>query len=310
MKVGKSIPLQGGYQMCKLHFGPLITAVVTPFDEYSQVDTKQLEKLLGHLINMGSTAFLVTGTTGEALTLNSIEKLKIWESALDYIGGRVPIIVGVGTNNTKTTVHNIMLAEEAGADALLIVTPYYNTPSQKGILKHFTLAAESTELPIIIHNNPVRCGIKLELKTILELAKLPNIIGIKDSTNNTELLSELKEKLTDDFLLYSGNDSSYLETLKLGGAGVVSVASHLVGKSMKRVFDLNHTGFSERAECLDAKLTPIYKAIYTYPNPTSVKALLNKYGITVGEVRLPLASLEEYEADALWEKVEDLVDKD
>lgn len=295
--------------MNKLYFGPLITAVVTPFDENAQVDTKQFEKLMEHLLDTGSTAFVLTGTTGEASTLNAIEKLKIWEAALDHVDEKVPIIVGVGTNNTKTTLHNIKLAEEVGVDALLIVTPYYNKPSQKGLLKHFKSAAESTELPIILYHIPARCGIELELKTILELAKIPNIIGIKDSTGNTELLSGLKEKLGEDFLLYSGDDSLYLETLKLGGAGVISVASHLVGKSMKRIFELHHTGFIERADCLNAKLDPLYKAIFTYPNPAPVKALLNKYGIEVGGVRLPLANLEAYEVDALWEKVKALIDE-
>jgi len=295
--------------MCRLHFGPLITAVVTPFDEHSQIDTNQFEKLMRHVIDTGSTALVVTGITGEASTLNSIEKLKIWEAALDYVDEKIPIIVGVGTNNTKTTLHNIKLAEEVGVDALLIVTPYYNKPSQKGLLNHFKLAAESTDLPIILYNVPARCGIELELETILELAKVPNVIGIKDSTGDTELLSQLKHKLDKDFLLYSGDDTLYLETLKLGGAGVISVASHLIGKSMKRIFELYNTGFVERAEWLDAKLASFYKSICTYPNPSPIKALLSKYGIDVGGVRLPLASLEEHEVDALWEKVKDLIDK-
>ena len=294
--------------MDKRYFGPLITAVVTPFDKNSQVDKGQFEELLGHLIDSGSTALVVTGTTGEASTLNSIEKLKIWEAALDYVDERVPIIVGVGTNNTKTTLHNIKLAEEVGVDALLIVVPYYNKPSQKGLLKHFKLAAESTKLPIILYNIPTRCGTELERRTILELAEIPNIIGIKDSTGDTQLLNKLKEDLDEDFFLYSGDDALYLETLKLGGAGVISVASHLVGKSMRRIFELYNTGFLERAECLDAKIAPFYKAIFAYPNPSPIKAFLNKYGINVGDVRLPLVSLEEWEVDALWEDVKDLID--
>jgi len=295
--------------MSKLHFGPLITAIVTPFDENNQVDVRQFERLIEHLIHTGSTALVVTGTTGEAPTLNSIEKLKIWEAALDYVDEKIPVIVGVGTNNTKTTLHNIKLAEEVGVDALLIVTPYYNKPSQKGLITHFTKVAESTDLPIILYNIPSRCGIELELKTILELAQLPNIIGIKDSTGNTELLNQLKKNLGEDFHLYSGDDAFYLETLKLGGAGVISVASHLIGKSMKRIFELYNTGFVERAECLDEKLAPFYKAIFTYPNPSPIKALLGKYGIDVGGVRLPLVSLDDDEIEMLWEKVEDLIDK-
>jgi len=294
--------------MNKTHFGPLITAVVTPFDEKLQIDLEQLKILLDHLIETGSTALIITGTTGEASTINTIEKLQLWESALDHVDARIPVIVGVGTNNTLTTLHNIRVAEEVGADGLLIVTPYYNKPSQKGLLEHFTLVAESTDLPIIIYHIPARCGIELEIKTILELAKIPNIIGIKDSTGNTELLSQLKEKLGDHFLLYSGDDALYLDTLKLGGEGVISVASHLVGKSMRRIHDLYHTGFIERAECLDTKLQPFYQALFIYPNPSPIKALLSKNGIEVGGVRLPLATLEEYEIDTLWGKVENLID--
>lgn len=294
--------------MNKLHFGPLITAVVTPFDEQLQVDIKIFEQLLDHLINNGSTALVITGTTGEASTLNSIEKLKIWEAAMDHVNEKVPIIVGVGTNNTKTTLHNIKLAEEVGVDALLVVTPYYNKPSQKGLLEHFSHIAKSTQLPIILYNIPSRCAIELELETIVELAQIPNIIGIKDSTGNTELISQLKEKLNNDFLLYTGDDAFYLETLKLGGAGVISVASHLVGKSMKRIFDLQNTGFTERAECLNNKLQPLYKAIFTYPNPSPIKALLTKKGLPVGGVRLPLVSLDEDEIEELWSKIANLLD--
>jgi len=300
---------KGGNEMYDSHFGPLITAVVTPFDEHYQVDVEQLAKLMEHLIDSGSTALVITGTSGEASTLNSIEKLTIWEGALDYVDEKIPIIVGVGTNNTKTTLHNIKLAEEVGVDALLIVAPYYNKPSQKGLLEHFRIVAESTKLPIILYNVPSRCGIELELATILELAKLPNIIGIKDSTGDTVLLSKLKERINENFLLYSGEDTLYLETLKLGGAGVISVASHLVGKSMKRIFELYSTGFTERAEYLDAKLAPFYNAIYAYPSPSPIKALLNEYGINVGGVRLPLVTLEAHEANALWENVKDLIDQ-
>lgn len=292
-----------------LDFGSLITASVTPFDEYGQVDIKQLEKLLAHLLEHKSTAIVVTGTTGESPTLNSIEKLRIWESAVDFVDGKVPIIAGIGTNNTKTTIHNAKLAEEAEADALLVVVPYYNKPSQKGLLKHFKMVAENTELPIILYNIPARCGTGLTIETILELAKVPNIIGIKESTGDMELLTKLKLLLPDEFLLYSGDDALYLDTLKLGGAGVISVASHLIGKKMNRIFDLLVTGWTPEAEALNSRLIPFYKTIFTYPNPSPIKALLNKYGMKVGGVRLPLASLEEHEVEELWREVEDLIDK-
>ena len=292
-----------------LDFGPLITASVTPFDEFGQVDIKQFEKLLEHLLEYKSTSIVVTGTTGESPTLNSIERLRIWETAVDFVDGNVPIIAGVGTNNTKTTIHNAKLAEEAEVDALLVVVPYYNKPSQKGLLKHFKMVAENTELPIILYNIPARCGVGLAIETILELAKVPNIIGIKESTGDMELLTKLKLLLPEEFLLYSGDDALYLETLKIGGAGVVSVASHLVGKKMRRIFDLLIAGWTPEAEELNARLCPFYQTIFTYPNPSPIKVLLTKYGLDVGSVRLPLVGLEEYEAEELWEKVEELIDK-
>lgn len=295
--------------MCRLNFGPLITAVVTPFDENLQLDINKFKDLLEHLVESGSSAVVVTGTTGEAPTLNAVEKLKLWEAAMDFASEKVPIIVGVGTNNTKTTLHNIKLAEEVGVNALLVVVPYYNRPSQKGLLEHFTKISEATELPIILYNIPARCGTELELKTIVELAKLPNIVGIKDSTGSTKLLEQLKEKLGSDFLLYSGDDALYLETLKLGGAGVISVASHLVGKSMKRIFELYSTGFVQRAECLDQKIAPFYQLIFKFPNPAPIKALLSQQGIDVGKVRLPLVALEDFEVEALWDKAQGYIDQ-
>lgn len=289
--------------MSKLHFGPLVTAVVTPFDDDLQIDLKKFEKLLDHLLETGTTAIVVSGTTGEAPTLNSIEKLKLWERAMDYLDKKIPVIVGVGTNNTKTTLHNIKLAEEVGVDALMVVAPYYNKPSQKGLLAHFTQLAQSTKLPIIIYNIPSRCGVEIELKTIIELAKIPNIVGIKDSTGSTDMLVEIKERVDEDFLLYTGDDALYLKTLEHGGEGVISVASHIIGKSMKRVYELHITGFPQRAACLDSMLQPFYKAIFTFPNPSPIKTLLNEHGLEVGGVRMPLADLEDFEASILTEKV-------
>jgi len=294
--------------MVKPHFGPIITAAVTPFDDQLQIDLKKFEKLLTHLIDTGTTALVITGTTGEAPTLSAVDKLKLWEFAIDFVDERIPVIVGVGTNNTKTTLHNVKLAEEVGADGLLVVVPYYNKPSQKGLYRHFKEIAESTELPIILYNIPARCGTGLEAKTILELQKIPNIIGIKDSTGDLELITAVKEKGRRDFLLYSGDDSLYFETLKIGGSGVVSVASHIVGKSMKRVYDLYISGFEERAATQDAKLQPVYKELFRYPNPAPIKSLLNSYGIDVGGLRMPLIELEKYEHELITEKLFGLID--
>ena len=151
-------------------FGPVMTAMVTPFNENNQLNISSLRRLILHLLKHGSTSLVVTGTTGEAPTLTAIERLRVWETAIDFAGGTIPIIVGVGTNNTKTTIHNVKLAEEVGADAVLVVTPYYNKPNQLGLLTHFKAIAESTDLPIFLYNIPSLTVVSLSLETILELA--------------------------------------------------------------------------------------------------------------------------------------------
>ena len=291
-----------------LTLGSIITAAVTPFDESGQISTRNLERLLHHLIQNGTTSIAVTGTTGEAPTLTSVERMRIWETAVDFANGRFPIIAGVGTNNTKTTIHNVKLAEEVGVDVLLIVTPYYNKPNQKGLLKHFKKIAKATNLPIILYNIPARTGVNLEPKTILELAKEKNIIGIKDSSGDLELLKKLQKAILKDFALYTGDDANYLDALELGGAGVVSVASHLVGQKMAQVHRLHELGRLEDARTLNGELMPFYEGIFKHPNPAPIKALLNEYGIYVGDVRSPLTKLDERESQALFLEFSDLLE--
>lgn len=290
-------------------FGPVITAMVTPFDEYNQLNVGSLRKLIIHLLKHGSTSLVITGTTGEAPTLTAIERLRIWETAVDFAGGSVPIICGVGTNNTKTTIHNVKLAEEIGADAVLVVTPYYNKPNKIGLLTHFKEVANSTDLPIILYNIPSRTGVGLDLETILELSEMKNIIGIKDSSGDLTLLKQLKETLPANFLLYSGDDSNYLETLKLGGAGVISVASHVAGLQMNQIYQLFKDGKVEEAETLHHRLIPLYNGLFQTTNPIPIKAVLNQMGMEVGSLRLPLVELDQFESLSLFNQIKDLLDQ-
>ncbi len=217
--------------------------------------------------------------------------------------------MGVGTNNTKTTIHNVKLAEEVGADAVLVVTPYYNKPNQLGLLTHFKAIAESTDLPIFLYNIPSRTGVSLSLETILELAEIKNIVGIKDSSGDLELLKALKEKAPEDFLLYSGDDSNYLNALKLGCDGVISVASHVAGLQMNKIYQLYNNGQKEEAEALNEKLDPLYRGLFTTTNPIPVKAMLNQLGMEVGGLRLPLVEMNQFESQALFEQLSPLFDE-
>lgn len=290
-------------------FGPVITAMVTPFDEYNQLNVGSLRKLIIHLLKHGSTSLVITGTTGEAPTLTAIERLRIWETAVDFAGGTVPIIVGVGTNNTKTTIHNVKLAEEIGVDGVLVVTPYYNKPNRLGLLTHFKEVANSTDLPIVLYNIPSRTGVSLDAETIVELAKIKNIVGIKDSSGDLSLLTKLKEMLPTNFALYSGDDSNYLDALKLGADGVISVASHVAGLQMNQIYKLFSEGKIQEAESLQQRLMPLYQGLFKTTNPIPIKAVLNQIGMEVGSLRLPLVELDQFESIELFNEIKDLLDK-
>lgn len=290
-------------------FGPVITAMVTPFDEYNQLNISSLRKLIIHLLKHGSTSLVITGTTGEAPTLTAIERLRIWETTIDFAGGIVPIIAGVGTNNTKTTIHNVKLAEEIGVDGVLVVTPYYNKPNQIGLMTHFKQIAHSTDLPILLYNIPSRTGVSLSLETILELAEIKNIVGIKDSSGDLQLLTDLKKHAPANFSLYSGDDSNYLNTLKLGGDGIISVASHVVGLQMNEIYRLYQEGKVEEAQQLDEKLRPLYQGLFCTTNPIPIKAMLNQLGMEVGSLRLPLVEMDAFESLDLFNELKGLFDE-
>lgn len=290
-------------------FGPVITAMVTPFDEYNQLNIGSLRKLIIHLLKHGSTSLVITGTTGEAPTLTAIERLRIWETAVDFAGGTVPIIAGVGTNNTRTTIHNVKLAEEIGVDAVLVVTPYYNKPNRLGLLTHFKEIANSTNLPIVLYNIPSRTGVSLDVETIVELAQIKNIVGIKDSSGDLALLSQLKNVLPNQFALYSGDDSNYYDALKLGANGVISVASHVAGLQMNQIYKLFQAGRLEEAEILHQTLMPLYRGLFKTTNPIPIKAVLNQMGMEVGSLRLPLVDLNQFESLELYQEIKDLIDE-
>lgn len=290
-------------------FGPVITTMATPFDEYNQLNMESLRRLLLHLIRHQSSAIVVTGTTGEAPTLSATERLRVWETAVDFAGPLVPVIAGVGTNNTRTTLHNIKLAEEAGVDGLLLVAPYYNQPTQEGLLAHFKQATSSTDLPILLYNAPARTGVGFEIDTLAELMEEKNIVGLVDSSQDLSFIREAKKIASANFSIYAGDDKHYLEALKAGANGVVSVAAHVVGKQMSQIFEQFSCGRLLEAEAIDASLRPVYEGLRQTTNPAPIKAVLNEAGFFAGGLRLPLVPLDRFEAADLYESIRRLLDE-
>ena len=276
--------------------GEIITAMVTPFNENKEVDYESLEKLVNHLINTGSDAILVAGTTGECPTLTHEEEWDVLKFVIKTVNKRVKVVMGTGSNCTETAVMTAAKAEELGADAILTVVPYYNKPSQRGMIAHFSAVAEATKLPIILYNIPGRTGVNMQPATIAELAKkYSNIVAVKQSNGDLDLISEMKNLCPNDFIIYSGDDSLTLPMLALGAHGVISVASHVVGTEMKQMIKLFKNGENAAALGKHQKLYPIFKKLFMYPSPAPVKDMLSKMGIIKNVLRLPLVNMNEEE---------------
>ncbi|OLS03266.1 4-hydroxy-tetrahydrodipicolinate synthase [Tissierella creatinophila] len=267
-------------------WGRLITAMVTPFDENFNVDYKRAVELAKKLINEGTTALVITGTTGEAPTLSREEANKLYKVIKKEVD--VPIIAGVGTNSTATTIENAIGAKESGADGLLVVTPYYNKPDQGSLYSHFKEVAESTDLPIMLYNVPGRTACNLLPETVEKLSKIKNIVALKEAGGNVVQFSEVVKRVDKDFLVYTGDDVLTLPTLAVGGYGVVSVSAHIVGRDMKEMIEAFLAGDNEKATKIHLKLLGIYGTLFAVANPIPVKAALNILGVNVGELRLPL----------------------
>lgn len=282
--------------------GEVITAMVTPFDKNRKVDYDSVDALAKHLVQNGSDAILVAGTTGESPTLTHEEELEILATVQRAVANRAKVIMGTGSNSTETAVKMSKLAERDGADAILTVVPYYNKPSQSGMIAHFSAIAESTKLPIILYNIPGRTGVNMAVETVAELAnKYKNIVALKQSFGDMEAVSELKLLCPEDFMIYSGDDSLTLPMLALGADGVISVASHLYGNEIKSMIHNFKLCQLHAAKNMHLKLYPIFKKLFMAPNPVPVKAALAKFGIIKDYVRLPLVELTEAQKVELYE---------
>lgn len=286
-------------------FSGVATALVTPFDG-GKTDYKNFERLIEYQIAHRIDALLFLGTTGESATLDEKEKHEIIDFAVKTVGGRVPVIVGTGSNCTESAVRLSCYASNAGADALLVVTPYYNKASPTGLIGHYTKIADSVETPLIIYNVPSRTGVNIPLEVYGELAEHERIVGVKEASGNISYMTRLIEKCGNRLDIYSGNDDLIIPTLALGGRGVISVISNLLPSETGDICRAFFRGNTERALSLQMKYLPLIRAVFDEVNPIPIKALLSRHGLCKEEYRLPLCPLDTEKKKRLF-AVEDRV---
>lgn len=274
-------------------FGELITAMVTPFDKDKKLNIDACDILVDHLISNGSDGILLSGTTGESPTVTDEEKIRMFSYVADNFKGKAKIIAGTGSYDTAHSIELSQKAQETGVDGLLLVTPYYNKPTQEGLYDHFAAIAESVDLPVILYNVPSRTSCNIAANTCIELSKIKNIVGVKEASGDLKQISQIIKGTPDDFLVYSGNDGETLPILSMGGDGVVSVASHIVGKEIKSMIEAFKKGDIKEAKRLHLELLDIFYGIFIVTNPIPIKKALNVMGIDVGSTRLPLKDMDE-----------------
>ncbi len=274
-----------------MNFGQVVTAMVTPFDRQGEIDYAATKNLIEHLIANGTDSIVVAGTTGESPTLSKEEKIELFKFVVREVNGRIPVIAGTGSNNTRESIALTKEAENCGVDAIMIVAPYYNKPSQEGLYQHFKVIAEATSLPIMVYNIPGRTSVNIDVDTIVRLSEIDNIVCVKEASGDLDAMAEIISRTDDDFVLYSGDDSLTLPVLAIGGVGIVSVSAHIVGNEMQEMIHAFKSGNVVEAGAIHRELLLTFKALFSAPSPTPLKAALNMKGIQVGEVRLPLLPL-------------------
>lgn len=274
--------------MYREYFGEILTAMVTPFDQRGQIDWVALAGLIEHLLKNGTDTLVVTGSTGEAATLSSDEKEAIYHYVVQRVGGRAKIIAGTGTNDTAETIELTQRAEKAGVHGIMLVAPYYNKPPQNALYAHFRAVANSSSLPMVIYNVPGRTACNILPETIARLAEIDNIFAVKEASGNLDQVSEIANLVPVDFVIYSGDDSLTLPILAVGGHGVISVASHLIGQELKQMVRAYKSGQVLEARRIHQQVFPLCKAMFVTTNPMPLKAALNMVGVEVGAPRMPL----------------------
>jgi 4-hydroxy-tetrahydrodipicolinate synthase len=288
-------------------FGRLITAMITPFNSEGEVDYGVAEKLAVYLVDQGSDGLVVCGTTGESPTLTWEEEFQLFRVVQQAVGNRAKVIAGTGSNSTLEAIAATTQAAKLGLDGALLVVPYYNKPPQEGLYHHFrAIATAAPELPVMLYNIPGRTGQNLLPETVARLAEVPNIVAIKEASGNLDQASQIRSLTPPEFALYSGDDSLTLPLLAVGGYGVVSVASHLVGTQLQEMIRNFVAGRLEAAIATHLQLFPLFKALFVTTNPIPVKTALSLQGWSVGDLRSPLSNADAQTRNLLQSVLQDL----
>ncbi len=280
-------------------FGEVLTAMITPFTGSGAVDYDKVWRLARYLVDNGSDGLVVTGTTGESPSLSADEKVATYRAVVEAVGDRARVVAGTGTYNTAESIELSKRAADAGVDGVMAVTPYYSKPDQEGLVRHFSAIADATDLPVLLYNIPGRTGRLIEVGTLTRLSAHPRIVAVKDAVMDIDHTAQARLALPDDFAIYSGQDSFTLSMMAVGAVGVVSVASHLVGKQIKRMVRAAHDGDWDEARRLNFGLLPVFYACFAEPNPVPVKAAMDRLWEPVGEPRLPLVAARPGTVDAI-----------
>ena len=270
-----------------------MVAIVTPMNSDGSLDIKSFKSLLDFHIEKKTNGVVVVGTTGEAPTIDFDEHTFLIQEAVNHINGKIPVIAGSGANSTKEAIFLTKKSKELGADACLLITPYYNKPNQRGMFEHFKAINDSVDIPQILYNVPCRTGVDIDNKTVKDLSELKNIIGIKDATGEIDRLDELKNKVSKEFLFLSGDDTTFLDYMKHGGVGVISVTANIRPDLMNDVCEKMLNQQFEDAKKINKKLEPLHRGMFVESNPIPVKWLLSYLGKINSKIRLPLVTLDE-----------------
>ena len=286
-------------------FGPLITALVTPFDASGAVDYARAEALAVRLLEQGSSGLVVTGTTGESPTLTPDEKLELYRRVKGAVGG-APVIANTGDNETAFSIEFSQQAQKTGVDALLLVVPYYSKPSQEGLYRHFKAIADAVELPVLLYNVPGRTARNMTAATQARLSQIPNIVGTKEASGDLVQIAHIRAQTAPDWAIYSGDDPAMLPMMPLGACGCISVLSHIAGKPFRAMIEAFWAGEMDKARELHLRLLPVIEALFPahISSPAPVKAALMLQGFGCGGLRLPLVECDEGERASLREVME------
>ncbi|MFA5927712.1 MAG: 4-hydroxy-tetrahydrodipicolinate synthase [Candidatus Margulisiibacteriota bacterium] len=269
-------------------FGAVVTAMVTPFTKSGAVNFDEAARIANFLAANGSDGILVTGTTGECPTLSHDEEFELWKVVKKAINGKAYVLAGTGSNCTSTSISSTKKAEKLGLDGAMVVVPYYNKPSQEGMYQHFKAIAKETKLPLIIYNIPGRTSRNMEPETLVRLTKIKNYVALKAACGDLKQIAKMRKMTPKSFAVYSGDDGLTLDILKLGGCGVISVASHVVGKEINKMIELYLAGKKADAEQMNKRLAQIFNVLFITTNPTPVKAAMEMLGFETGALRLPM----------------------